>query len=479
MQFVGLTCLLGLTAMTMFQTYVLDRQIDTMKRQRGCASSVGDISGAHQSATEQAIRHAQGRRIAILSSIVAVFILLILGCRWIDSLAAWMTPTGVLRDTLTLGLLLVFGFVTSLPSRYYGWIDHAGAGAKPYLTSQARSLAVGIILGMPLLWGLFSVAHAAQGPWWLYLWCSLVVALVLEPVVFGRIIIPGISVLTPVGRSVNDHVAALMKQLGFKSAGVFEWTPAAWAGNVGILVLGFGSSRRVVIPTTLLRTLNMDEIAAVVAHDLGHGRAGHGPLQLIGRAVRLFVILGVFAWMTGQSRVLPGLDIAHEAQALPFLAALLLLDVVLKLLTLVERSVERHFEFRADSFVNGLLGPEALTGALLKLSADGSHSPAPDPLYSLINDRVPPAALRIARLQETAPMLMPVEQADEALPVIEQLAWIGRSGLLTFSGSDAVRDLAAAAERPSRPAGSEPKRKRQRRSPAAGPKRVRASLSMG
>ena len=471
MQFVGLTCLLGLTAMTMFQTYVLDRQIDMMKRQRDPVSSVHDVSMTHRSATDQAIRRAQGRRVAILSSIVAAFILIILGCSGIDSLAAWMTPAGVLRDTLILGLLLVFGFVTSLPSRYYGWIDHAGAGAKPYLANQARILAVGIILGVPLLWGLFSVAHAARGPWWLYLWCSLVVALVLEPVVFGRIIIPGISVLMPASRGVSDQVAALMKQLGFKSAGVFEWTPATWAGNVGILVLGFGSSRRVVIPTNLLRTLNMDEIAAVVAHDLGHGRAGHGPLQLIGRAVRLFVILGVFAWMTSQ--------VAREAQALSFLAALLLLDVVLKLLTLVERTLERHVEFRADSFVNGLLGPEALTGALLKLSADGAHSPTPDPLYSLINDRVPPVALRIARLQETAPVLMPVEQADEALPVIEQLAWIGRSGLLTFSGSDAIRDLAAAAEQPSRPASSEPKRKRQRRSPAAGPKRVRASLSMG
>ena len=397
MQFVGLTCLISLTAMTMFRTYALDRQIDAMKRQRIGVPVGHDGDMNHQSATELAIRRSQEQRIAILSSIVGIFILLILGCRGIDHLAARMTAPGALRDTLVLGLLLVAGFVTSLPSRYHGSqsflldrLDHAGAGVRPYLASQARILTIGTILGMPLLWGLFSVAHAVQGPWWTYLWCSLVVALVLEPAVCGRVIIPGISVLRPVGRGVDDRITSLMRQLGYKNAGVFEWAPASWASNADIRVLGFGSSRRVVIPANLLRSLGVDEIAAIVAHDLGHGRTGHGLLQLLGRAVKLFVVLGVFGWATSHSRGLPGLDVVGEAPALSFLAALLLLDVVLKLLTLVEHLLERHFEFQADSFVNGLLGPEALTRALLKLSVDGARPLTPDPLYSLINDRVPP-----------------------------------------------------------------------------------------
>ncbi len=494
MHLVGLTCLLGLTAMTMFRTYALDRQIDAVRRQGGVslAATGGSRRVAHPSAADQAIRRLQGQRLATLSSIVAVFILLNLGCRWIDSLAGWVTPPGLPRDTLVLSLLLVFGFVAFLPARYYsgqssaGRVDRAGSAVMPYLVRQAEILGAGIVLGVPLLWGMLHLARAAQGswspygPWWLYLWGVLAMALVLEPVLCGRTIIPWISVMMPVGRGVDDRLTALMKQLGFKTRGIYAWVPAAWARNMGILVLGFGSSRRIVIPANLLRSLSADEIAAFVAHDLGHGRAGHRKLQLIGRAIKLFVILGAFGWMTSQSRTQPGYGAVGDAPALSVFAELLVIHMVLNFLALVEHAVERHFEFRADSFVKGLLGPDALTRALIKRSVDGGHSPIPDPLYSLINDRVPTAASRIARLREISAVSMPLEPAEDAFPPIGQLSWAGRYGLLTFHGGDAVLDRAAVAEQPARPTRhATPKRNRRPKTSAGRPKQVHASLSTG
>jgi STE24 endopeptidase len=467
MQFLGLTCLASLTAMAMFQSYALDRQIEVVQRQRSIVLSGfigGETAAARQYSADRIIRRSQAQRLAILSSIVAIFILLIFGCRAIDDLATRMTPPGVARNTLILSLLLALCFVASLPSRYYGGQDHAGTGIGPYLDRQARILAFGIMSGVPLIWALLSMIQAAGELWWLYVWCSLVIVLILAPTLRGKVIIPGISVMIPASHAVTDQVTALMKQLGFRTAGVFEWTPGAWAGDVGVIILGVGPTRRVVIPASLLRSLSVDEVTAVVAHELGHRLAAHGWLQSIGRALKLFVMLGLCGWLTSQSWVLPASGVTRDAPALSLLAAFLLLDVVLKLLTVIEHAVVRHFDFEADSFVNGLLGPEALTHALLKLSADSRHRLTPDPLYSLINDPVPPAVLRIARLQATAPALMPAEQIDEAVPVIEQLAWIGRSGLLTFR-EDAGPATAM--------------KKKRRKSSTAGTKRGRASVSVG
>ncbi len=467
MQFVGLTCLVSLTAMTMFQSYALDRQIEVVQRQRGTMSSSfidGGTATIWQYSADRVIRRFQAQRLAILSSIVAIFILLIFGCRAIDDLAIRLTLPGVARNTLILSLLLAFSFVASLPSRYYGGrVDYSGTGAGPYLAGQARILAFGIVSGVPLIWGL-SMIQAADELWWLYVWSSLVVAMVLAPVFQGKVVIPGISVMTPASPAVTDQVTALMRQLGFRTAGVFEWTPGAWAGNAGVQILGLGATRRVVIPASLLQSLSVDEITAVVTHELGHRLAAHGWLQSIGRALKLFVILGMCGWLTSHLWVLTGPGIIRDAPALSFLAAFLLLDVVLKLLTVIERAVTRHFEFEADSFVNGLLGPEALTHALLKLSADSRHRLTPDPLYSLINDRVPPCALRIARLRATAPALMPIEQIDEAIPVIDQLAWIGRSGLLTFREDAGPATVT---------------KKKRRKSSTAGAKRGRVTVSIG
>jgi STE24 endopeptidase len=62
--------------------------------------------------------------------------------------------------------------------------------------------------------------------------------------------------------------------------------------------------------------------------------------------------------------------------------------------------LSRRDEFEADRYAAGHASAGNLVSALVKLYEDNAATLTPDPLHSLFYDSHPPAALRIARLQD-------------------------------------------------------------------------------
>jgi STE24 endopeptidase len=63
----------------------------------------------------------------------------------------------------------------------------------------------------------------------------------------------------------------------------------------------------------------------------------------------------------------------------------------------------RKHEFEADAYAAQQSSAPDLVHALVKLYKDNASTLTPDPLHSAFYDSHPPAAVRIARLQQTAP----------------------------------------------------------------------------
>ena len=60
------------------------------------------------------------------------------------------------------------------------------------------------------------------------------------------------------------------------------------------------------------------------------------------------------------------------------------------------------YSHQVDAYAARQAPAQALISALVKLYRDNASTLTPDPLYSSIYDSHPPAAIRIARLQEAA-----------------------------------------------------------------------------
>ena len=78
---------------------------------------------------------------------------------------------------------------------------------------------------------------------------------------------------------VTERIEAVFAQAGARRPLINSIDLSARTTAANAAVIGMGSSRRVVLGDTLLATFGLDEVASVVAHELGHhlpGTSGEG-----------------------------------------------------------------------------------------------------------------------------------------------------------------------------------------------------------
>ncbi|HRI93448.1 MAG TPA: M48 family metalloprotease, partial [Accumulibacter sp.] len=163
---------------------------------------------------------------------------------------------------------------------------------------------------------------------------------------------------------------------------------------------GFGKSKRIVFFDTLLGRLRPLEVEAVLAHELGHFKHRH----VLKRIAVLFALSLGFLALLGQlidaRWFFTGLGVETQNTALGLLLFFLAGPVFSFLLTPLLSLLSRRDEFEADRYAADKASASDLVAALVKLYEDNAATLTPDPLHSLFFDSHPPAALRIARLQQ-------------------------------------------------------------------------------
>jgi STE24 endopeptidase len=191
----------------------------------------------------------------------------------------------------------------------------------------------------------------------------------------------------------------LLQRCGFASKGVFVMDGSRRSVHGNAYFTGVGRNKRIVFFDTLIERLQIAEVEAVLAHELGHFRLHHVRSRLIfslGMGLLGLALLGALArWPEFYSALGVSEPSAH--------AALLLFMFVLPAFTFFLTPLgswwSRKHEFDADEFAAQHADARQLADALVKLYRDNATTLTPDSLHSAFYDSHPPALVRIARLQ--------------------------------------------------------------------------------
>ena len=149
---------------------------------------------------------------------------------------------------------------------------------------------------------------------------------------------------------------------------------------------------------TLTQSLGVDELEAVLAHELGHFKHRHvqkGLLLSAGISLAGFWVLG---WLAAQAWFYQGLGVAQHSHAAALLLFLLAAPVFLQFLTPLGTWLMRRHEHQADAYALRQTSGKALIRALVRLYQDNASTLTPDPLFSAFHDSHPPAPVRIAHI---------------------------------------------------------------------------------
>jgi STE24 endopeptidase len=409
--FAGLFVLL-LVASTATRSWLNQRQVAAVQRHRGEVPEAFRAQidlASHQKAADYTVASARVSRWDTLLD-AGVALLLTLGGglsaidQWWQTLhlpAVWHGTAVVLSTFLLVSLI---GLPLSL-WRTFGVEARFGFNRTTvglFVADLFKGLALGLLLGGPLVFVILFLMQRAGALWWLYAWIVWVGFTVLITWAWPTLIAPLFNKFTPLSdATLKQRAEALLERCGFSSRGVFVMDGSRRSVHGNAYFTGVGRSKRIVFFDTLLERLQVAEVEAVLAHELGHFRLHHVRWRLLLSLAFGLGGLALLGFLTQWPEFYRAFDITPSPHA-----ALLLFVFVLPVFTYFTTPLgawwSRKHEFEADEFAAQFADARQLADALVKLYRDNATTLTPDRLHSAFYDSHPPALVRISRLQQLA-----------------------------------------------------------------------------
>lgn len=272
-----------------------------------------------------------------------------------------------------------------------------------FAVDMAKGMLLGLVLGAPLLLATLWLMERAGAWWWAWAWLVWLGTTVTLTWAAPRFIAPLFNRFTAItDAALKQRVEALLERCGFAAGGgVFVMDGSRRSAHGNAYFTGIGRNKRIVFFDTLLARIELNEIEAVLAHELGHFRLHHVRQRL---GLSMVAVLGGLALLGLLART-PGF---YSAFGVPQSAALALLVFALTIpsfaffATPIESWWSRRQELAADAFAAKYSRAGDLVSALVKLYRDNATTLTPDPVHSAFYDSHPSAVERITRLHQLA-----------------------------------------------------------------------------
>lgn len=273
---------------------------------------------------------------------------------------------------------------------------------RQFLTDMMMQLALGAVLGLPLLFAVLWIIASAGTYWWLYAWLLWVGFNLLILAIYPNFIAPLFNKFEPLpDGELKQRISQLLQKCGFAAQGLFVMDGSKRSRHGNAYFTGFGKSKRIVLFDTLLKHLQTSEIEAVLAHELGHFHHRH----VMKRMVWIFGMSLAFLWVLNMLMTSPwfftGLHVSQMSAGAGFVLFFLVLPVFTLPLQPLSSVYSRKHEYEADQYAAQHAEAGNLISALIKLYRDNAATLTPDSLYSLFYDSHPNAQQRVARLSSS------------------------------------------------------------------------------
>ncbi len=317
-----------------------------------------------------------------------------------------MTSSNVLGAVLLGLLLIIVEEIISIPiSIYSTFVIEERHGfnkttRKTFVTDIFKGLLISGAISSILYATVIFIIISAGDLWWIYAFAAVFTLQAIIFFLYPVLIMPLFNKFEPLDdEQFKKPIEKLLEKVDFKSKGLFVMNASLRSTHGNAFFTGFGKNKRIVFFDTLLKTINPDEMEAILGHELGHYKLGHIRKILISSLV--FGFLGFY--ILNEIFKSDNFFIAHGLENLTVYSKFLMFYLVIGSYTFftkpITSALSRKREFEADDFSFQFTDGEHMISGLLKLTKDNASNLTPDPLYSSYYYSHPPIAERVASIE--------------------------------------------------------------------------------
>ena len=331
------------------------------------------------------------------------------GLQWLDDSLRGALSSVMARNVVLIGAVMLISAALELPLdlyRKFGIEKHFGFNTlTPFglVRDLLMQTALGLALGLPLLFAVLWLMQVAGPLWWLYAWLVWMGFNLTLLALYPTFIAPLFNRFEPLeAGALKSRIEQLLLKCGFTAQGLFVMDGSKRSSHGNAYFTGFGKTKRIVLFDTLLKHLEADEVEAVLAHELGHFKRRHVIKRMVWVFAASLGFLWLLSWLMTQAWFFSGLNVQAQGTAMALVLFFLVLPAFTFLFQPLASLYSRKHEFEADHYAARQSEAHSLISALTKLYRDNAATLTPDPLYALFYDSHPGAQQRIARLQTAA-----------------------------------------------------------------------------
>lgn len=305
------------------------------------------------------------------------------------------------------GLLFIISDILNIPfSLYHTFVIEEKFGfnkttVKTYIADKIKGYFLIAIIGGLILSIFFFLIDKLGADFWIWFWIVISVFMIFINMFYTSFIVPVFNKLKPLEQGdLRSSIEEYSSKVKFPLTNIFVIDGSKRSSKANAFFSGIGSKKKIVLFDTLINNHTIQELVAILAHEVGHFKKKHIIQGLILSVLQTGIILFVLSLLVLNPELSRALGAKGLSIPLNLLAFGILFTPISHLIGIGVNIIVRKNEYEADRYSAETFTGNALQEALKKLSVNNLSNPTPHPAYVFMHYSHPPLVERLRALRK-------------------------------------------------------------------------------
>jgi len=329
------------------------------------------------------------------------------GFKVVDDLARSFTNNSILVALIFFGFIMFGSDILTTPFSYYKtFVIEEKFGfnkstKKTFWLDKLKGVFMSILLGGSILSLIIWFYQIAGQNFWIYAWVLVAVFSLFMNMFYAKMIVPLFNKQRPLeDGALKLAIESYAEKVGFTLNNIFVIDGSKRSTKANAYFSGFGSQKRITLYDTLINDLEIDEIVAVLAHEVGHYKRKHIIFNLASSILLAGFTLFLLSLFINSSILSEALGVSISSFHISLIAFGILYSPISEVTGLIMNYVSRIFEHQADNYAKETYAAKPLITSLKKLSKNSLSNLTPHPAYVFMHYSHPTLLERIQNLEK-------------------------------------------------------------------------------
>lgn len=341
-----------------------------------------------------------------ISLVVMLLMLMLGGFAWLDQVVRGWTTHPIPIALCFFGILGLAADLLSTPfSVYSTFVIEERFGfnkttPRTFILDKLKGWLLGAIIGGGLLSLIIWIYLSTGNLFWVLTWVTISLFSVFMTMFYSTLIVPLFNKQTPLAEGeLRNAIEQFAVKVRFKLDNIFVIDGSKRSKKANAYFSGLGARKRIVLYDTLIADHSVDELVAVLAHEVGHYKKRHTRTGIILSVTQTGLMLYILSLFIGNPLLSQALGAELGSFHMGILAFGILYSPISMILGMGMNYLSRRHEYEADRFAGVHYDARSLQEALKKLSVNNLSNLRPHPAYVFAYYSHPPVLKRLEALE--------------------------------------------------------------------------------